>query len=144
MKDTTGRGDVTEQEIIAALTRDGLKLLRPISSATRYDLAIDRGDGTIVRVQCKTGMLKSGSILFRLFSVSGHTTRAKPYKGQVDAFGVYCPQTDRSYLVPVAALEECSSFASLRIVPSRNGQVRRTRLADEYVIGMGLVPSGVS
>jgi hypothetical protein len=93
MRDTTSRGDITEFEIATALLRQGRKLLRPLSSACRYDLLIDNEDGTFTRIQCKTGILREGRVEFRLYSISGHRPEAIAYSGQVDAFGVYCPQT---------------------------------------------------
>lgn len=137
MKDTTSRGDLAEWEVAAALIRDGRKLLRPMSSASRYDLAIDN-DGSFIRIQCKTGILREGRIEFRLYSMSGHRgTRGKTYEGQIDAFGVYCPQTRRAYLVPISELSGHSGSACLRISPARNGQVNGIRLARDFVIGGG-------
>ena len=121
LRDTTSRGDVTETQIAAALVLRGLRVLRPLSSATRYDLLIDHDDGRFTRVQCKTGVLRRGCVQFRMYSVSGHDTRTKAYAGQVDAFGVYCPETHRSYLVPVMALIDCRLFATLRVGPTMNG-----------------------
>lgn len=134
MKDTTAQGDVTETQIAAALVLTGMKVLRPLSSASRYDLLIDHEDGRFTRVQCKTGVLRRGCVEFRLYSTSGHDPRARPYAGQVDAFGVYCPQTRRSYLVPMTDLSECRLFATLRVEPTKNGQRLRTRSAEEFVI----------
>lgn len=134
MKDTTSQGDITETQVAAALVLRGMKVLRPLSSASRYDLLIDHGDSRYTRVQCKTGILRDGCVLFRLYSTSGHDTRTKPYAGQVDAFGVYCPQTRCSYLVPVTALVDCRLFATLRIQPAKNGQRSRTRRAEEFAI----------
>ena len=99
VRDTTSRGDVAELQIAAALIRQGKRLLRPLSSASRYDLLIDNQDGTFTRVQCKSGVLRNGCVVFRVYSVSGHDTRAKGYVGQVDAFGVYCADTSATYLV---------------------------------------------
>ncbi len=107
---------------------------RVASSSGSQDLLIDHGDGRYTRVQCKTGILRDGCVLFRLYSTSGHDTRTKPYTGQVDAFGVYCPQTRCSYLVPVTALVDCRLFATLRIEPAKNGQRTRTRSAEEFAI----------
>ena len=123
MKDTTSRGDIAEFQVIAALVRHGKRLLRPLSSASRYDLLIDNADGTFTRVQCKSGVLRKGCVLFRLYSVSGHETRAKGYEGQVDAFGVYCAGTSATYLVPVEAIAGCGQMAALRVEPPRNGRV---------------------
>lgn len=134
MRDTTAQGDVTETQVAAALVLRGLKVLRPLSSATRYDLLIDHDDGRFTRVQCKTGVLRHGCVQFRMYSMSGHDKRAKPYAGQVDAYGVYCPETRHSYLVPITALSDCRLFATLRVDPTRNGQRLRSRSAHEFII----------
>jgi hypothetical protein len=134
LKNTTSQGDITETQVAAALVLRGMRVLRPLSSATRYDLLIDHDDGRFTRVQCKTGLLRNGCVLFRLYSVSGHDTRSRDYAGQADAFGVYCPQTRRSYLVPIAAIADCRLFATLRVEPARNGQHLRTRAAEEFAI----------
>ncbi|MHB8631889.1 MAG: group I intron-associated PD-(D/E)XK endonuclease [Candidatus Limnocylindria bacterium] len=134
MRNTTGIGDVTEWQVAAALVRAGKKLLRPLSSAMRYDLLIDDEDGTFTRVQCKTGVLRNGCIQFRVCSVSGHDSRARPYHSQIDAFGVFCPETSTAYLVPIAVLATCDHVASLRVEPSRNGQKRGVRDAAAFEI----------
>ncbi|HKY51676.1 MAG TPA: group I intron-associated PD-(D/E)XK endonuclease [Candidatus Limnocylindria bacterium] len=115
-----------------ALTRAGRKLLRPLSSATRYDLLIDNEDGSYTRVQCKTGRFRDGCIRFNAFSISGHNTTTKRYQGEVDAFGVYCPQIGETYLVPIAALSAAGTVGWLRVSAARNGQHRGIRLADRY------------
>jgi hypothetical protein len=134
VKDTTSRGDIAEFQVVAALIRQGKRLLRPLSSASRYDLLIDNEDGTFTWVQCKSGVLRKGCVLFRVYSVSGHDTRAKGYDGQVDAFGVYCADTSASSLVPVEAIAQCAHMAALRVEPTRNGQRQRVRAAAEFVI----------
>ena len=134
MRSTSSRGDLTEIEIAAALMRAGRRVLRPISAACRYDLVIDNDDGTFVRVQCKTGVLKGGSIIFRVYSVSGHRTAGMPYHGQVDAFGVHCPAVGSSYLVPIDTLAAVRGMVALRVSPARNGQVRRVRDAATFAI----------
>lgn len=136
MKDTSLRGDVAEWQVAAALIHDGRKVLRPVSGAARYDLVVDNEDGTFTRIQCKSGLLRHGRIEFRVYSMSGHRgTRRRTYSGQVDAFGVYCPGTRRSYLVPMSELSGNSGVACLRVTPARNGQLKRTRTAERYVIG---------
>jgi hypothetical protein len=66
MKDTTSVGDLSEFEVATALMRTRKRVLRPLSAGLRYDLAIDNGDGTVVRVQCKTGILRNGFHVPRL------------------------------------------------------------------------------
>lgn len=133
-RETTGRGDVTELAVALALARAGRKLLRPLSSAMRYDLLLDNEDGTYTRIQCKTGRLRDGCIRFDAFSISGHSTVSKRYHGEVDAFGVYCPQTDATYLVPIDALSPVATVGYLRVSPARNGQRLRIRAATDYLI----------
>jgi hypothetical protein len=134
VKDTTGRGDLSEFEIATALMRAGKRVLRPLSAGLRYDLAIDGGDGTVIRVQCKTGVLRNGVITFRVCNADARRPDGVPYKGQVEAFGVYCPQNGRAYLVPMDAVVTNSSTAKLRLQPAQNGQQRRVRLAETFEI----------
>ena len=114
-------------------------MLRPLSAGLRYDLAIDNGDGTIRRVQCKTGILRDGVILFRTYNADGRRPRGVVYRGQIEAFGVYCPQTKAAYLIPIGALDT-SSTARLRVDDARNGQVRRIKYASSFQIGGARLP----
>ncbi len=135
VKDTTSRGELSELEIATALSRAGKSILRPMSSGLRYDLAIDNGDGTIARIQCKTGILRDGFIKFRASNSDARRPHGVPYRGQIEAFAVFCPQNRRVYLIPMAAMTACSSIAHLRTTPTRNGQTRGIRMADEFEVG---------
>jgi hypothetical protein len=59
----------------------------------------------------------------------------RTYHGDVDAFGAYCAETGVAYLVPMTAIENCSTMASLRVGPSANGQRAGVRLASDFRIG---------
>jgi hypothetical protein len=133
-RDTSRIGDISEMEVAVALVRSGRAVLRPLSSACRYDMLLENKDGTFTRVQCKTGVLRNGSVVFRLYRVSGHDTRRVPYLRDIDAYGVYCPALERCYLVPVAAVAGQTDMACLRLEPARNGQVRGVRVAADYEI----------
>jgi hypothetical protein len=129
-------GDRTTLAVMLALRQVGYALLVPFGENTRYDLVIDDGR-TLSRVQCKTGRLRHGAIDFKVCSSYAHHPNPKPtkrdYVGQVDYFGVHCPQTGGVYLVPIqdaASRTRCS----LRVAPSRNNQSRRIRLAAPYEI----------
>ena len=136
MRDTSSRGDLTEIEVAAALMRDGRRVLRPVSSASRYDLVLDNRNGTFTRVQCKTGVLRRGAIVFRVYSVSGHRTKGVTYQSEVDAFGVYCPETRATYLVPMATIAERRVMVCLRVTSARNGQQRGIKDARRFEIGL--------
>jgi PD-(D/E)XK endonuclease len=134
VRDTTRLGDLAELEVTVALVRAGKRVLRPISSGCRYDLVIDDGDGRFIRIQCKSGVLHSGRITFRTYSMNA-SNPGRTYHGDVDAFGVYCAETGVAYLVPMTAIENCSTMASLRVGPSANGQRAGVRLASDFRIG---------
>ena len=133
-RDTTRRGDLSEFEIIVALLRAGRTVLRPLSAGLRYDLVIDNGDGTFLRVQCKTGVLRHGAVVFRVSMSDARRRRGVPYHGQVEAFAVYCAETARAYLVPMAAVAGSTWTARLRVGAARNGQSSRVRQAEPFAI----------
>ena len=133
-RNTSRTGDLTELEVALALTRAGYRVLQPLSATSRYDLAIDNENGTLTRIQCKTGVLRDGRIVFRVYSVSGHKSAGKPYQGQVDAFGVYCEATRQTYLVPLAVVPEHRVMVCLRVVPSKNHQRVGIHVADDFLI----------
>ncbi|HYR94861.1 MAG TPA: group I intron-associated PD-(D/E)XK endonuclease [Methylomirabilota bacterium] len=135
-KDTTTRGELSELEVAMALARSGRKMLRPMSSGLRYDLAIDNGDGTVARIQCKTGILRDGVISFNVASMDGRRPYGVPYLGQIEAFGVFCPQNGKVYLVPIDRLVAKSSKGRLRIAATRNGQSRGVILASTFEVAL--------
>jgi hypothetical protein len=135
LRNTTAQGDRSELEVAAALTRSGRTVLRPLSAGLRYDLAVDNHDGTLTRIQCKTGILKSGAVHFRAYNADARRPKGVPYRGQVEAFGVFCPQTGSVYLVPLSELASVST-ARLRVDTARNGQVKGVLLAQDFVVAM--------
>ena len=110
-------------------------MLLPVGDHLRYDLAID-DHGTILRVQCKTGRLKNGVVRFDTCSIDSRSQKGRcvrrNYRGEIELFGVYCPDNDKCYLVPVEKVgpNECR----LRIDPPRNGQKTHLRWGEDYEI----------
>jgi len=119
-----------------ALRLGGFAISVPFGENTRYDLLIDNGS-RVTRVQCKTGRLRKGAVVFRTCSSYAHHPNPKvvrrDYAGQIDEFAVFCPELGTVYLVP---LEDVSTraCAQLRVDPPRNSQYRRIRLAAQYEI----------
>jgi hypothetical protein len=130
-------GDKTTLAVALALVDAGYDVSLPFGENCRYDLVADR-DGTLARIQCKTGRLRDGAILFATASTYGHLPSPREarraYRGQIDYFGVYCPGTAGVYLVPIDAVPT-SSGAHLRVTSPRNGQRRRIRFAEEFRVG---------
>jgi hypothetical protein len=129
-------GDRTTLAVIVALRSAGYDVLVPFGENTRYDVVID-DSVRLSRVQCKTGRLREGGIRFAVCSSYGHHSNPREsrrdYRGQVDYFGVHCPETAGVYLVPIEDLQ-VRVKAILRVEPSRNNQCRGVRLAAKYEI----------
>jgi hypothetical protein len=129
--DTNAVGAQTEGHVLASLIRAGYTVALPFGVA-RYDLVVEMPDG-FKRVQCKTGRLREGAVRFSTASLGsvrkpGKFTKS-PYIGQADFFGVYCPDTDAVYLVPVGPAR---AVMALRVSPSRNSQVSGVHWARDY------------
>src|SRR5688572_23857663 len=129
---TIEKGDLSVAMLVAAFLRRRIVVLTPLSQLQRYDLVIDRGLG-FERVQCKTGRLRRGAVVFNACSsMAHHGLGQRNYRGQADLFGVYCLDNDRGYLVPVDAVG-CTQ-GKLRVDPARNGQKSRILLAETYAL----------
>jgi hypothetical protein len=130
-------GDRTTLAVMAALQEVGFAIYVPFGENTRVDLIIEDGD-QLWRVQCKTGRLRLGAIRFNTCSTYAHHPNPKvvsrDYLGQIDYWGVHCPETGGVYLVPIADAF-VRERAALRVEPSRNNQRRHIRLASDYQIG---------
>ena len=129
-------GDKSTIAIMLALRAEGYALLVPFGENTRYDLAIDNG-ACLRRVQCKTGRLRNGAVLFATCSCyAHHGSTAEPrrdYRGQIDDFAVFCPDMGTVYLIPIDDLD-VRTLGSLRVDPPANNQFKKIRLASTYEI----------
>ena len=114
----------------------GWAVLVPFGENTRYDLVVDRA-GQLTRVQCKTGRLRAGAVIFNVCSTYGHHPNPKVvrrnYVGQVDEFAVFCPETQAVYSIPVEDLPT-GNRGSLRVDFPRNNQLKGVRFACAYEI----------
>ena len=128
--DPKSKGERSEGAVLAALLKKGYVVLLPFGDNQRYDLVVDSPAG-FQRIQCKTGKITGGAIAFSTCSVeSKGKHERKDYCGQADLFGVFVPDLDKVYLVPVD--EVPGNLAHLRLTPTKNGQKTGIRLADHY------------
>jgi hypothetical protein len=130
-------GAITEAKVAAALLDAGALLLYPWRVG-RYDLAIDEGE-RVARVQCKTGQLHCGAVVFRPHSLraakreTGWRRIKRDYRGQIEYFGVYCPDNRTVYLVPIEDVP-CTGGCYLRVDPPKNNQRKKIRWAKDYEV----------
>jgi hypothetical protein len=129
-------GDRSTLAIMLGLREAAYEVYLPFGENTRCDLILDDG-ARLARVQCKTGRLRQGAVKFKVCSVYAHHPNPKAvfrdYRGEVDYFAIYCPETTGVYLVPIEHLPTRSS-ANLRVEPARNAQRERIRPAERYLV----------
>jgi hypothetical protein len=122
-------GSITEAVVLAALVKLRKHIVIPYGNFGDYDLLIDE-EGKFVKVQCKTGILKDGVVLFNAYTQNAGGDRS--YGNSVDMYGVFCPQNGKVYLIPAP---DCSQGkVSLRITPPKNNWKKRIRYAAQYEI----------
>jgi hypothetical protein len=126
-------GDVTQAQVLAALIRRGKRVLMPFGDNCRYDLVVEER-GRFVRIQCKTGKLSRGAIAFAVASSQYHRGgKRRSYRGEVDAFGVFCPDNRKTYIIPIVDLPLVRE-ARLRLDSPKNLQAKGIRWAAQYEI----------
>jgi hypothetical protein len=121
----------TEAIVLAELVRRGYRVLLPFGHNQRYDLVLEI-DGSFLRVQCKTGRLRDGCVVFRAHSVRSNTRKTviRDYRGDVELFIVHCVDTGGIYVIPIE--DATRTQGTLRIDPAANGQAKRVRWARDY------------
>lgn len=84
-------------------------------------------------MQCKTGKLKDGRVVFPTSSSAYHRGgKRTDYRGQIDFFGVFCQETNECYWIHVdeVPVTECS----LRIDAPKNNVKDGTKWAKDFVL----------
>ncbi len=129
--DTRERGNQTEARIMAALVEAGYLVSLPFGGGHKYDFIVDDGL-CLQRVQCKTGRVRGGSLMFNGYSFSGNGKVRQGYRGLADLFAVLNPEAGEVYLVPVEEVG-CTDVC-LRLKPTLSGQNKGIRWALTYLL----------
>jgi hypothetical protein len=138
-RDTKSIGERSELHVMLALASAGYLVSVPFGENQRYDLIADK-DGVLSRVQVKTGLLRDGVISFRPWSSHSHRDgpHVRTYAGEIEYFGVYCPQVRATFMVPV---DEVRTWGSLRWLPAKNKQKIGVRHASDFLLSLGDGPT---
>ena len=115
--ETRHKGNIAEAYVIAKLLKLGKTVLIPYGNMERYDIVINKEDGSFVKGQVKTGRYKNGSIIFNVAS-SNYKGIRRSYIGQIDVFWVYCSYTEKVYEIPIEIVPKHDM--SLRVEPNKN------------------------
>jgi PD-(D/E)XK endonuclease len=127
-----------EAIIIARLLEVGYRIFMPFGDNQRCDLLIEDAAGQFWHWACQYGRLKSDGARIECATASSYFhTRAgrtaygrKGYRGQVDFFALYCPETRGMYLIPVEQVG--TTNAMLRLAPTKHRQRKHVRCAKGY------------
>ena len=131
LRQTREKGNLSEARILAAFVSAGYLVAVPFGSGHKYDFVVD--DSThLFRVQCKTGRVKNGVLIFNAYSQSGNGSVKMNYRGLADLFAVLNPDDDKVYLIPVNDVGV--TMVSLRLAPTLNKQTHGVRWAEFYLL----------
>ncbi len=147
MKDrhhTKDKGDRGLGHIMSNLLDNGFQVCLPISEHMPFDLIAVSPDLQLCRVQCKYRTLTDDSHLRISLSGSysdGKHTYTKPYNlSEFDMLAIYCPDTCTVYYISTKEIK--SKNISLRMTPSKNGQRKGIRMAENYLVpSIGFEPT---
>jgi PD-(D/E)XK nuclease superfamily protein len=123
-------GATAEMEVAIALMRAGKDVYLPaFAPDSRIDLLYLDETG-VHRVQVKSSVLRGDVVVFQSCSNTNNVRRG--YHGEVDLIGVYSPELDQVFLVPIG--EAPDRAGHLRLTPARNGQTKGVRWAKDYLV----------
>ena len=130
VSNTLIKGRLTEVKVLNYFLELGYIVSTP-EIPCQYDFLVDI-EGTIIKIQVKTCREVEGAIEFNTSSIThnanGYTKRAYT-ANMVDYFCTY--YNNECYLVPFS---ECGSKTKkLRLIPTKNGQVKNISFAKDYI-----------
>ena len=124
-------GNITELEIMLAFIKLGYNVLTPYGDCERYDFVVD-ANNNFIRIQAKTSKTEDDGASFKFSCRScnrkdGKIIHHQYTKEEIDYFATIF--NNKVYLVPV---NECGSDKRLRLLPTKNGQVKGITWAKDY------------
>jgi hypothetical protein len=129
---TNQRGAVTEAAIVKAAVELGIGVFRPVMDE-RYDLILDLRP-RLLRVQCKTAVVKGEIIVVRCYSTRRTATGLvkRTYNGEeVDAVAAHAAELDRCFVIPITRIDRVTTL-QLRLGPTRNNQSNGINWANDF------------
>ena len=129
------KGLIAETKIAARLLELGYTVLQPMGDNTRYDLVAEKG-GEFSRIQCKWACMRRGVLIFNTANTvsraRGREIRKQYTSDEIEFFGIYSPDTQECYLIPVENAP--MGHGQLRIAPTKNNQEKNVVWAKNYAL----------
>lgn len=147
MGKTQDNGLIGHTMVLNRLVELGYEVLLPWADYLGYDLAylVSKEETyfgfftfktlEVIRIQCKVAWLsKDGSyIAFNTSTLTKRLTKHVGYHGKAEFFGVYSPDTRKTYMISVAGAGKGSEM-KLRLRPTKNNQEKYVNWAKDYEI----------
>lgn len=131
MAETKTKGDLGQAIIVADLMKKGHKIAVPIGEDWRFDLIVYR-DSKFERVQCKYTE-SDGRVIQVKTESTNNWVRIKYTKDDIDWIAVYDKTTDACYYLKSDMFSEGKSLIHLRLVPSKNNQIKAVHWAKDFL-----------
>lgn len=112
-------GNISEISVAKRYMELGFTVSFPFGGSERYDLVIEKA-GEFKRIQVKTGHLNNGAITSCIKS----PTKGTSYKGDIDIFAIYCPETSLIYVIDIDKVGETSSITFRTSVGSNRKNIK--------------------
>ena len=131
---TKQKGDIAVSRIISRLLELEYSVSIPFGDCQKYDLIFD-DKGDLKRVQVKTGLYLNGVIKFKVCSISRRSKGKdiyQRYPASIDYFGVFCPQLNKTYLIPFSTISHLKTDATIRVDIPKNNQKENVLYAKEF------------
>lgn len=124
-------GEITEQQVVLEFLKLGYLISKPLVQSSRYDFIVDVNHN-LYKIQVKTGSLKEDAYIEFATSTSHTNTKGtlnlNYSSDDVDFFATM--YNGECYLVP---FDVCAKRSQrLRIIPTKNGQVKGITFAKDY------------
>lgn len=126
------KGDLGQAMIMADALKRGYKVALPLGEDWRYDLIVLKND-QLFRIQCKYAESTRGVIKVRCETHDGRSYY-RYRQEDLDYIGVYDKITEKCYYVHCSYLgENGRGSISLRTIKAKNGQVKNTYKAEDFL-----------
>lgn len=124
------KGDLGVAMVMAEVMRRGYKVAIPVGEDWRYDIIVLR-NGKLERVQCK--YIESDGVVAHIPCRSSNNWSVIKYTSDdIDWIAAYDKTTGRFFFVPSSLLGSGRCDVVLRMAPTKNGQVKCVRMAEEF------------
>jgi hypothetical protein len=132
---TDQKGAVAELAIAQRAAALGVGVFKPLTDGERYDLIFDLRS-VLLRVQCKTAVLKESVIAIPAYSArrSAQGFLKRFYSAsEIDAVAAYNLTLDRCFFVPIDEMRG-RAYLQLRLQPCRNNQHVGINWAEDFAL----------